>query len=232
MNATVRIPGKRRIAISPYARRLAHERNVDLDDVTGSGPSGRIVAADVLSHRPSQLGVPPEQHALHDRAASFTFVAPVSLTDFNRLGADAARVGLDIEIEDVAARAALAGMAGSFTQGLAIEATGCQIMIRARSGLSIKADRSLRQVALESGADVSAEPASASLLVLHAARVVPGVLPLLPGRALRFVLVVDRGREQGHALLCAASDTVKEEQAIAMLETFVTALEQPLALLA
>src|SRR5207244_4062491 len=33
--------------VSPEARRLAEERNVDLSKVTGTGPAGRIMAADV-----------------------------------------------------------------------------------------------------------------------------------------------------------------------------------------
>ncbi len=32
---------------SPYARKLAREAGVDVGDATGSGPNGRIVAADV-----------------------------------------------------------------------------------------------------------------------------------------------------------------------------------------
>jgi len=37
----------RRLAASPYARRLARERGMDLSDMVGTGPGGRIVAADV-----------------------------------------------------------------------------------------------------------------------------------------------------------------------------------------
>ena len=44
-----------RQAVSPYARRLAHELNVPIGEVEGTGPSGRIVARDIgnaLSRRP------------------------------------------------------------------------------------------------------------------------------------------------------------------------------------
>ena len=37
----------RRVAISPYARKLAEERGIDCTRIQGSGPGGRIVAADV-----------------------------------------------------------------------------------------------------------------------------------------------------------------------------------------
>jgi pyruvate dehydrogenase E2 component (dihydrolipoamide acetyltransferase) len=39
--------GLRRIPISPRARRLAHEAGFDLSQISGSGPNGRIVEADV-----------------------------------------------------------------------------------------------------------------------------------------------------------------------------------------
>ena len=34
---------------SPYARRLAQEKGVDLSNVKGSGPGGRIMAADIVT---------------------------------------------------------------------------------------------------------------------------------------------------------------------------------------
>ncbi len=46
--ATPRHDNRRRLA-SPKARRLARERGVDLDAVTGSGPQGAVVAADIRS---------------------------------------------------------------------------------------------------------------------------------------------------------------------------------------
>src|SRR5207248_2963816 len=37
------------VKATPMARRLAKERGISLDDLTGSGPAGRIVEADVLA---------------------------------------------------------------------------------------------------------------------------------------------------------------------------------------
>jgi pyruvate dehydrogenase E2 component (dihydrolipoamide acetyltransferase) len=45
-----------RVKASPVARRIAQERGVDLSTVTGSGPGGRIVKADVER---AQVGAPP-----------------------------------------------------------------------------------------------------------------------------------------------------------------------------
>ncbi len=47
--------------ISPKARRLAKERGVDIGKLRGSGPSGEIVAADVLSDADTSAGVDAER---------------------------------------------------------------------------------------------------------------------------------------------------------------------------
>ena len=48
-----------RVRASPLARRIARESGVDLHTVTGSGPGGRIVKADVeAAERPTLAGAP------------------------------------------------------------------------------------------------------------------------------------------------------------------------------
>ena len=47
-----------RVFASPLARRIAKDRGIDLAQVTGSGPKGRIVKADVESFEPSQAAAP------------------------------------------------------------------------------------------------------------------------------------------------------------------------------
>jgi pyruvate dehydrogenase E2 component (dihydrolipoamide acetyltransferase) len=49
-----------RVKASPYVRKLARERDVDLSGVTGSGPNGRIVARD-LENLPAQAAAPAAQ---------------------------------------------------------------------------------------------------------------------------------------------------------------------------
>jgi pyruvate dehydrogenase E2 component (dihydrolipoamide acetyltransferase) len=44
-----------RVKASPLARRIARDTGVDLADVTGSGPGGRIVKADVEQQKPSEV---------------------------------------------------------------------------------------------------------------------------------------------------------------------------------
>jgi pyruvate dehydrogenase E2 component (dihydrolipoamide acetyltransferase) len=220
-------PSQTRRAASPYARRLAHERAVALDDLVGSGPGGRVVAADILAYRPPPAETPPAR----PQVPTMIFSAALSLTDLFRLTAGAARAGFDIAIEDAAARAARIALDG-VPGGIALELDGRQIMLGTDAGLSIGAERGRRLAALASAADASAEPAAASLLVLSAARVVPVALPLLPGRAIRLVLAVDRDQEHGHTLLQARPGAMTETRAMAVLGAFATALEQPLALLA
>jgi pyruvate dehydrogenase E2 component (dihydrolipoamide acetyltransferase) len=53
-------PGGRRPLASPKARRLAQERGVDLSSVSGSGPHGAVLAADVAAtHDGAAAPVPP-----------------------------------------------------------------------------------------------------------------------------------------------------------------------------
>lgn len=49
-----------RARVSPLARRLAKEKGVDLTQVKGSGPDGRIVKADVLAAASGTVPAPPE----------------------------------------------------------------------------------------------------------------------------------------------------------------------------
>ncbi len=46
--------GDDRVRISPLARRIAEERGIDINAVTGTGPGGRIVQSDVLAFQPSK----------------------------------------------------------------------------------------------------------------------------------------------------------------------------------
>ena len=47
-----------RIVATPYARRLARERGIDLNNIAGSGPGGRIKAADIEAARSTTVEAP------------------------------------------------------------------------------------------------------------------------------------------------------------------------------
>ena len=51
-------PGGQRIFASPLARRIAQQKGLDLATLTGSGPHGRIVQADVEMAQPGQAKAP------------------------------------------------------------------------------------------------------------------------------------------------------------------------------
>ena len=53
------IDGGERVKASPVARRIARERDIDLHQLIGTGPAGRIVKADVLSATGGATQTPP-----------------------------------------------------------------------------------------------------------------------------------------------------------------------------
>ena len=82
------------VRASPIARRLAAERGVELSQVKGTGPGGRITKNDVLSAEPSQA--PTEAPAISSDIDSSAPASPVSATDevvpLTRMRAQIARV--------------------------------------------------------------------------------------------------------------------------------------------
>ncbi|CAJ0586053.1 unnamed protein product, partial [Mesorhabditis spiculigera] len=54
-------PSGGRLSATPFARKIANEQGLDLKSVSGSGPGGRILAADLSSASPSPAGGTPQQ---------------------------------------------------------------------------------------------------------------------------------------------------------------------------
>ncbi len=69
--ATAAIPVGPRVFATPLARRIAADKGIDLSTITGSGPKGRIVKADVGDAKPSSAPMPVA-------AASMPAPAPVA----------------------------------------------------------------------------------------------------------------------------------------------------------
>ena len=82
------------VRASPIARRLAAERGVELSQVRGTGPGGRITKKDVLSAEPSQAAT--EAPTISSDIDSPAPASPVSVTDevvpLTRMRAQIARV--------------------------------------------------------------------------------------------------------------------------------------------
>ncbi|MFL9842510.1 pyruvate dehydrogenase complex dihydrolipoamide acetyltransferase [Sphingomonas sp. ST-64] len=72
--------GEERVKASPLARRIAAEKGVDLSSVTGSGPNGRIVKADVADAKPGAAPAPKaDAPAAAAPAAAAPAAAPASV---------------------------------------------------------------------------------------------------------------------------------------------------------
>ena len=66
-----------RIKISPLARKLAEQKGIDLSNIQGSGPAGRIVKADIEGAAPTtKVVLPPSPAANTPTPAATTPIAP------------------------------------------------------------------------------------------------------------------------------------------------------------
>ncbi len=72
-----------RVIASPLAKRLAAEKGIDLASVTGTGPNGRIVRADIEAAAPAQAAVP---------APAAGLISPMAKRLAAELGVDLATV--------------------------------------------------------------------------------------------------------------------------------------------
>ena len=80
--------------VSPLARRLAREKGIDLAQVTGSGPNGRITEADVLAYEESLKAAAPPPTASAEAPAIGAPAAPgaVEIMELSRMRQAIARI--------------------------------------------------------------------------------------------------------------------------------------------
>lgn len=228
MTATALQP---RRAASPYARRLARERGLSLDVLQGTGPNGRIVAADIAVY----TARPPAPVAASGPQAS-ALGTTIQLATLLQLLAGFADADTPFTLEDVVLRAA----------GCALDdvpettsLTGSPVALEQKTGQLVFADirkgslaplRARRLAAIAAGGDQSAEPATLSLKLLTATDIRPVMMPLKPGRSMRLVLAA--GPASGECLLSFDAAEVNEDAATEFLTRFKAYLELPLRLLA
>lgn len=229
-------PLSARRRISPYARKLARERGIGLDVVSGSGPEGRIVAADIFAFVP-KVAVPP----LFARSPTpSALAASVDLTGLNAVLGQFAKAETPFELDDMILRAVgcalddvsdvtpLDGRPGALE--VRFDGEAGQLVFRDIRKSSLAPLRARRLAALMAGVDQSAEPAALSIRLLRAGSIRPVMLPLLPGRAMR--LVIAFGGDAAEALLVVDGLSVDEDAASELLVRFKSYLEAPLRLLA
>ncbi len=115
-------PGGDRLLVSPLAKRRAAELGVDLSQVTGSGPGGRIVEADVeqaaksaaaaapsTPTKPTPASPQPERQSLSDQVIPFTTLQQAVVRNMNaslsvpvfRVGYTITTTGLDALYKEV-----------------------------------------------------------------------------------------------------------------------------------
>jgi pyruvate/2-oxoglutarate dehydrogenase complex dihydrolipoamide acyltransferase (E2) component len=225
-----------RIVASPYARRLARERGIPLTAIRGSGPSGRIVAADLDRPLPiASVAAPPAAQV----AAVATRIDLVAMRGVLEWFAEA---GMSFDLDDLVLRATSCALEDTEASSLvtrapiAVEVSDqgrrWQIVLDdVRSG-SLGPLRTRRLAALSGALDQSEVPAAISIRVLPASRVRPVMMPLLPDRAMRLLLAPDLTRTAGECLLTFDPWRVDEAVAARFLSQFQDYMEVPLRLLA
>ncbi len=217
--------------VSPYARRLARERGLSLAEIVGSGPNNRIIAADVAEF----LARPPAPNAPPGRQVS-ALGTTIQLTALTQLLGAFAQADTPFTLEDVELRAAgcalddVPGANKILGAPIALETAPGQIVLGDICKGSLAPLRARRLAAIEAGRNQSNEPATCSLRLLAGSDIRPVMLPLLPGRPMRLVLVA--GMASGECLLSFDAEQVSEDAATEFLTRFKAYLEIPIRLLA
>ncbi|WP_095203074.1 E3 binding domain-containing protein [Mesorhizobium carmichaelinearum] len=240
MNAVV--AQTRRLAVSPYARRLARERALPLEALRGSGPGGRILAADVRAFVPvaapvvSPDAVAPAAPLSLAASRIAAFATSVALGALQDLLAALQSTGNVYAIDDVLLRAAgraLAEIPEAAKVGaasVALELAGRQTVFAMIPEMSLTSLRAMRLAALVDSRDETETPTDLSLRLLPASDVRPMMMPLLAGRAMRLTVSLNTAGDHAECLLVADTASVDEATAAAWLATLKSAIEQPLRL--
>ncbi|MBS0535040.1 MAG: 2-oxo acid dehydrogenase subunit E2 [Proteobacteria bacterium] len=153
--------------VTPLARRLASERGIDLNRVTGSGPQGRIVAADIAAAPRASEAAPA--------ASQFYLVVDVDIGRLSAMREEAKAGGAEFSLGDFVTKAWAAALrrAGQGTSAdiaVIVDADGRRVtkVIRDAAG------KTLTAIAREVGALDDSVPAAA---VTSAVRILstPGI---------------------------------------------------------
>ncbi|MBM2712678.1 E3 binding domain-containing protein [Mesorhizobium caraganae] len=227
-----------RLAVSPYARRLARERALPLETLRGSGPGGRILAADVLGFVPAAAPVNLPDIVAPSVAAPriAAFTASVALTALRDLLAALESTGRAFDLDDVLLRAAgrafgeIPDVAKVGDTSVALELAGRQAVFATIPEMSLTLLHATRLAALADNRDYAEMPALLSILVLPASDIRPVMLPLLPGRGMRLAVSVSTAGDHAECLLTADTASVDEAVAAAWFAALKSAIEHPLRL--
>ena len=227
-----------RLAVSPYARRLARERALPLETLRGSGPGRRILAADVLGFVPAAAPVNRPDIVAPSVAAPriAAFAASVQLTALQDLLAALESTGRTFDLDDVLLRAAgrvnseIPDAAKVGDAPVALELAGRQVMFATVPEMPLTSLHATRLAALADSRDDADMPALLSIRLLPVGDIRPVMLPLLPGRAMRLAVSVSAAGDHAECLLTADTASVDEAVAAAWFAALKSAIEHPLRL--
>jgi pyruvate dehydrogenase E2 component (dihydrolipoamide acetyltransferase) len=228
-----------RLAVSPYARRLARERGFPLEALRGTGPGGRILAADVLKFIP--VGAPeelPDAAPAPSIAASSiaAFATSIALGALHELLASLESSGKVFDIDDILLRAAgsafgeISDAAQIGEAPVALELDKRQVAFATTSGMPLTSLRAMRLAAQANTRDDSQEPATLSVRLLPPRDIRPMMMQLLPGRAMRLTVSVSSAGDNVECLLTADAARVDEAASAAWLAALKSVIEHPLRL--
>lgn len=231
----------RRLAVSPYARRLARERSLPLETLRGSGPGGRILAADVVNFVPVAAPVVAPDIVVPAAAPSpvvpriAAFATSIALGALRDVLAALASAGHVFAVEDVLLRAAGRAFAEvDATRGsgasVALELASRQTVFAKNPEMPLTSLRATRLAALADNRDEADRPAALSLRLLTTTDIRPVVMPLLPDRAMRLAVSLNTAADHAECLLVADAASVDEAASAEWLATLKSAIEQPLRL--
>jgi pyruvate dehydrogenase E2 component (dihydrolipoamide acetyltransferase) len=219
---------------SPYARRLARERGFALELITGTGPGGRIVAADVEAFAARRVSLPAAAAAT--AAAVAAYGTSVSLAAVRSLLAGLAESRAEVNLDDLLVRAAAQALAmvepgpGREPRIVALErsGTGAPLAVVADPHLGLVSQLHLRLAE----AAVPAEVPELTLRRLAETGIRPLSMPLIGGAAARLVVSTGEASPLADVLLAFDAARLDEDAAATLLARFRDALEHPLGLLA
>lgn len=84
----------KRIFVSPVAKKVAGEHNVNLGSISGTGPSGRIIKQDIIDHvniikhAPAQVSAPTQHSSSVDQSEESPEFTDIELTQMRKVIAE------------------------------------------------------------------------------------------------------------------------------------------------
>lgn len=236
-----------RVRATPYARRLARERNLPLAAIAGSGPNGRITSDDLRNFVPQVAGAatapatasetPAPAHQIAAAApATAAVAAPAAIVAGVEFGAleqllrQVATVRPGVTREDICLKAAAVALAATPSIGdpdalLLLSSPGRRQRLAGLANASVGAVATIRERADDAG--------GANLAMSFISR--PGIRPaaaqLVGGASARLVVGAPDGNGAADCLLSYDPTKIGDEAAENFLATFRDLVETPFRLL-